>query len=164
MEVYFLRHGIAEDLSPTRKDADRALTEEGVKRMKKAALGMRRLELTFDAVVSSPLVRARQTAELAIAGLGHKGTLRFSDALTPEAEFGDLLNLLSEFPENARVLVVGHQPSMADFVSRLISPKGEARIEVKKGSLTRVDLDGDGGVPRGILQWAMPSRILRALS
>src|SRR5689334_2900287 len=96
MELYFLRHGIAADTGPEDSgDAGRPLTEEGIDKLKEAARGLRRLGVRPDVLLSSPLVRARQTAEIVRKAFGIES--RLVDALAPGCDITRLRDLLGEY-------------------------------------------------------------------
>ena len=163
MELYFLRHGIAADREEAQvaADAERPLTDEGIKKMTKAAEGMKKLGFSFDKIVSSPYVRARHTAEIAAEGIKFSGKIKFSESLTPESNFRLFSKLVNEFSENERVLFVGHQPTMGSFISELVTGANDFYFDMKKGSLCRVDLYPDINPIRGELKWLLTSKILR---
>lgn len=142
MELYFLRHAIAAGLDGAKfkSDSERPLTEEGIDKMEKAAKGMREAGFMFHRIVSSPYVRARQTAEIAAEALGFGGKIIYSDALIPEADFKSLSRLIASFGDAEEVLLVGHQPSIGRFVSQLIVGRPDASIDFKKGALCCVEL------------------------
>lgn len=162
MELYFLRHAIAAERGEVEvaHDSERPLTDDGIERMRKAAQGMKRLGLAFDRVVSSPYLRAKQTAEIVVETLGHKGKLRFHEALTPEASFKDFSRLAREFGAEERVLVVGHQPTLGTFIAELVCGQGNGAIEMKKGALCLVEFLP--GASHGVLKWLLPSKLLRS--
>jgi phosphohistidine phosphatase len=139
MELHFLRHAIAADPAKYRDDAERPLTSEGVQKMEKAAKGIA-AEFSFDRVVSSPYVRARQTAEIVMKAAGFEGKLQLSDAMTPDGDFKALARLAATFGDDESVLLVGHQPSISRFVSELVAGRPDASIDFKKGALCRVEL------------------------
>lgn len=169
MEIYFLRHGIAEELGleSGKKDADRALTPEGVKKTQKAAKGMLSMKLVFDAIVSSPYVRARETAELTAKTLGFSEKIQFSDALIPHAEVKEFIKLIKIYNKNEKILCVGHQPNLGRIVSALLAKSEDLMIDFRKGGLCRVDLSPDlcSGDVKGCatLCWLLTSRQLRGL-
>jgi phosphohistidine phosphatase len=156
MELYFLRHGIAADVGPEGSgDAGRPLTIEGIKKMKEAARGLRRLGVRPDVLLSSPLVRARQTAEIVRHVLGLDS--RLVDALAPGCDIVRLRDLLGEYRSADRIMVVGHEPDFSDLIGALT---GGSRVQLKKGGLARVDLEMvDEGA--GTLVWLLPSLALR---
>ena len=162
MELYFLRHGIA--VEPTDwngSDSERPLTAEGIRKMKKAVEGMRESDLRFDRIISSPFERARHTAELVAKGLEHKEKVVFSELLVPQAEFKDFLKLLKTLPSGKKTLLVGHQPSIGDFISGLIAG-GEAILDVKKGGMALVQVALESSA--GELQWLTTSKQLRDMA
>jgi phosphohistidine phosphatase len=156
MELYFLRHGIAEDVGPEGQgDAGRRLTKAGAAKMRDAARGLRRLGLRIDTLLSSPLARAQQTAEIVARELGPE--LLLSDALAPGCDVARLFGLLGEHRAAERVMFVGHEPDFSSIVGDLT---GGSRIEIKKGGLARVDLEAlDAG--SGTLIWLLPPKALR---
>ena len=156
MELYFLRHGIAVDVGPEGSgDAGRPLTAEGIKKMKEEARGLRRLDVRPDVLLSSPLVRASQTAEIVRHALGLDS--RLVDALAPGCDVARLRDLLGEYRSAERIMVVGHEPDFSDLIGALT---GGSRIMLKKGGLARVDLETvrEGA---GMLVWLLPPLALR---
>lgn len=153
MEIYFLRHGVAEDMAPGGSDAARRLTDKGIAKLEAAREGLRRLKVAPDLLLTSPLVRARQTAEVVGRHLGLEPQV--ADVLAPGCDAARLRSLLAEHPGVGRVMVVGHEP---DF-SRMIAELTGGRVEMKKGGLARVDLEP--GERRGTLVWLAPPRGLR---
>ena len=157
MELYFLRHGIAADEGPPGAgDAGRPLTKDGTAKMKIAARGLRQLGLQLDALLSSPLVRAHETAQIVARELGPE--LRLTDALVPGCDVARIFDLLGEHRAAERVMFVGHEPDFSTIVGALT---GGSRIELKKGGLARVDIEvfEEGA---GTLVWLIPPRVLRA--
>jgi len=166
MELYFLRHGIAADRSHqgVGSDAERPLTEEGIEKLKKSLVGMKRLDVVPDRIVSSPYVRALQTARIVAEGLGFEAKIDVSEALVPEAELEDFWKILARAPAESRWLFVGHEPSISDFIGQLIASGKSARVDMKKGGLARVDGGPDGGRFLGTLEWLLTPRQLCSLT
>jgi phosphohistidine phosphatase len=157
MELYFLRHGVAADAGPAGTgDVGRPLTKEGVTKMKAESRGLRRLGIEPDALLSSPLARAHQTAEIVARELAVE--LQLADALAPGCTAERLLELLSQHRDAERVIVVGHEPDFSTMIGELT---GGSRVLLKKGGLGRVDLEAmqKGG---GTLVWLLPPLALRA--
>jgi phosphohistidine phosphatase len=158
MELYLLRHGIAADVGPKGSgDAGRTLTEEGIGKMQEEARGLRLLGLRPDVLLSSPLVRARQTAE--IVGRALNIEMQLADALAPGCDLARLRGLLGEHRGAERVMIVGHEPDFSELAGTLT---GGSRVLLKKGGLARVDaavLEQDSGV----LVWLLAPRILRGI-
>ena len=164
MELYFLRHGIAAEPGTVAvsHDSERPLTSEGVEKMEREVESMRCMGLLFDSVVSSPYLRAKETANLVAKGLKFKDKVRYSEALVPGAEFKSFFKLLKEFKPESRVLFVGHMPSLGEFVSHLVSGQGAVEVDFKKGGLCRVDMP-QNPVPGalGRLEWFLTPKQIR---
>ena len=156
MELYFLRHGIAEDAGPAGTgDAGRRLTKEGIAKMRAEARGLRRLGVSIDTLLSSPLVRAHETAEIVAKELGVE--LQLADALAPGCDAQRLFDLLGEHRAAERVMVVGHEP---DFSAMIGALTGGSRVQLKKGGLARVDMEVlEPGA--ATLVWLLPPKVLR---
>lgn len=158
MELYFLRHGIAEEVGPAGSgDAGRALTEKGAAKMHEIAIGLRRLGVKPDALISSPLARAQQTAEVVAKELGLE--LRISDMLAPGCDIQRLRTALWQHDGANGIMVVGHEPDFGALIGELT---GGSQVRMKKGGLCRVDLDSvDEGAGR--IVWLLAPRMLRKL-
>jgi phosphohistidine phosphatase len=157
MRVYFLRHGKAEDrLAWTGRDAERPLTVEGREALGREAKRLRALDLALDVVVTSPLARARETAEIVAAELGLGGRLVEDERLAPGFDVVRLEQVLSEYGPAGAVMVVGHEPDFSATVAELI---GGGDIVMKKGGLARVDVTAPvaGG---GELVWLLTPPLL----
>lgn len=142
MNIFILRHGIAAERGTPGfdNDADRPLLPKGGRRLRAAAAAMEKMELSFDLILSSPFVRARQTAEIIAKELKLKKRLQFTDALAPDGSFKNLVRQLNELrpaPEN--VLLVGHEPYLSRLISLLISGDEHAVVEMKKGGLCKLE-------------------------
>jgi phosphohistidine phosphatase SixA len=159
MRLLLLRHGVAQDAGPETgwSDEPRALTPDGRARMERAARGMAALGVRADAIVTSPLTRCRQTAEIVAAAIG--GAPRDDARLRPGADLDAVADLLLEHPDAGAVLLCGHQPDLSDLVGDLT---GGGRAEFRKGTLAVLDLEA--ARPRGgRLRALYPPSALRAL-
>lgn len=159
MELYVLRHGIAADLGQlgAQTDAERPLTDEGRRRMHLSCVGMARLGLQVDQVLSSPLVRTRQTAEIVTKALG--APLALAEELEPGCTIRGLQAALEPYLHLRRIMVVGHEPDCSILVGLLM---GGGQVEFKKGALARLDLLRiDPGA--GSLIWMLAPAVLRLL-
>jgi phosphohistidine phosphatase len=157
MKLYFLRHGAAEDVSPSGKDWDRRLTETGIEEMAGVARGLAELIGEVDVVLTSPLTRAHETAKIAAAALQvTRGPIQVSEKLA-SGSFGleELEDLVQEFSGSYRVLMVGHEPDFSGVVGRLTG----ARIEFKKAGLAFVETAYSGS-HGGVLRWLLTPRHL----
>ena len=161
-QLYLIRHGLAEargDAWPD--DTKRPLTDEGMSRMRKAARGLVRLGVSIDVVLSSPLVRARQTAELVVSGLSSRPTLVSIDSLAPEGTYAAITADLEKHARKNRIALVGHEPAIGELAARLLGSRHP--IEFKKGAVCRIDVDDLPPVGPGKLRWMLTPKILRAL-
>lgn len=167
MNLYLMRHGIAVAANDPGIDSDsaRPLTQKGTKRMRRAAQGLRRLGVSFDTVLTSPFVRARQTAEIVAESLGLEDRLEDLSELTPESSVDHLISGLIRFQDREHVLLVGHNPLLGDAASFLIAGKKEIRLEIelKKGGLCRIEIDGLPPRTPGTLHWFLTPKQLRQL-
>jgi phosphohistidine phosphatase len=158
MRCYFLRHGIAVDPeSWSGSDADRPLTREGRERMECEAKAIDKLGLKLECIVTSPLLRAKQTAELVAQRLGDAKIVedrRLADGFNLE-RLGDTLSSHSDVES---ILLVGHEPSMSATIGRAI---GNASVELKKAALAGIEF-GDRGAA-GTLFCLIPPKVLVAL-
>lgn len=158
MQLFLLRHGDARS-DPSISDEDRALTPEGIASIQRIAVILQRLALKFDAAYSSPLLRARQTAELVIASLAHRPTIRLTDHLKVGANFQNLFELLNAHPSDACLLLVGHEPHISQFISMLLVGNLDARIDIRKASLACVEVSTPVRPRAGTLKWLLTPEI-----
>lgn len=158
MQLFVIRHAIAEDAAPGQDDASRELTEEGEKKLRRVVKGLRRLDIDFDRILTSPWLRATQTAML-LRPLCEEPPLS-TDLLcaTPKAE---LLALIAELDETTAV--VGHEPWLGELVAWLAfgdTRHGEA-LALKKGGVTWLE---GSAVPGGMsVRAILPPSVLRKL-
>jgi len=162
MEIYILRHGIAVDRGTPgyKKDGDRPLTEDGVQKIRQVAEAMLAMELKFDLILSSPYVRAAETAKIVAGELDEEVT--FTNFLLPE---GNPLELIREINDNKpqSVLLVGHEPDLSRLMSLLISGDSEAAIELKKGGLSKLTAEKLMFGQCATLHWLLTPKQLRSL-
>jgi phosphohistidine phosphatase len=161
MELYLLRHGIADDYSPTGGDADRALTDEGKKKLRDVLAVARRSGLAPGLILSSPLLRAVETAEIAANELRHKDEVVRTRALMPEGEPEELWTEIRAYKNVEQLLLCGHQPSMGLVAGYLLGLRS-LPVDFKKGGLMRIDLDRFGPQPYGVLKWYLVPRLARS--
>ena len=156
-QLYFLRHGVADWPNwEHERDAERPLTDGGMEKMKAEARAMARLGLKLDALVSSPLTRAYQTAEAIAKRLDLEVTE--DPLLAPGFDVTRLRELLRRYPDAQALMLVGHEPDFSQTISELI---GGGRVVMKKGGLARVDLQATDP-PSGELVWLLAPKTLGA--
>ena len=144
MDLYILRHAIAVDPgSPAYEDdSQRPLTSRGSAKMKQIASGLRHMGVEFDLILSSPHMRARQTAEILAKSYGIPDKLVLTPALLPEAPASQIINEINEkYPQYKNVVLIGHQPYLNTLISMLISGDPTLNITLKKGGLCRLSSD-----------------------
>ena len=163
IELYLLRHGIAVDpITSGVPDEARPLTEKGIKRMRQIARGLRSLDLEVEAIITSPLVRARETAEIVAELLGSSVRVETSKVLATGSGPAAIERWLGSRSE-ARLMLVGHNPTLSDLVSLLVMGAGSSPIcELKKGGMAALErIAGSPGLYE--LNWLAPPRLLRRL-
>ncbi len=156
MKLYFLRHGRADRSVWMGMDFERPLTEDGKERMLREADFIAQLDLGLDAILTSPLVRAYQTAEIVAERLNMLDLLTVDERLEPGFGSSDLAEIMEGYPDADEIMLVGHEPDFSETISYLI---GGGNIVCKKGSLARVDLI-DAGPLAGELVWLIPPKAL----
>jgi len=144
MNLYLLRHGIAVEPGTAgyESDSERPLTAKGKDRLRAAARAMEELELSFDLILSSPFLRAKQTAEIIAKDLKLRKKLGFSDDLTPAGNPHLLIRRLNQIrPEPKNVLLVGHEPYLGKLIALLAAGHTSLEIDFKKGGLCKLESD-----------------------
>jgi phosphohistidine phosphatase len=161
MELYFLRHGKAVDAPgpDAPDDFSRPLTDKGIEEMEAEAKALQALGIEPDVILTSPLVRAKQTAEIVARRLGLKKRLIETDALAPGCELNRLAKLLDEHRSANSLLLVGHEPDFSTLVAELIGTKPSA-VELKKGGLALVELKPPVRRGGGVLHWLVAPKLL----
>ncbi len=148
MKLYFLRHAAALD---GEDDAVRPLSDTGKRQSRKIGRFLRRGKIVFDHAYSSPLLRARQTAEIVLGITNENQRLepQFAGALLNSTSRTDFAEWLKSFPDSAEVLLVGHEPSIGDHVRRLLGLVGASSLDMKKGTCAAIQTtDCNSGVLR----------------
>jgi phosphohistidine phosphatase len=161
MIVYFLRHANAgKPLADPKKDEKRALDKEGIEQCGIVGRALAALDVQVDVMISSPLKRAAQTASLVGNELSYEGKLQLEDALRSEATFADFRRLIEKYSRQEAIMVVGHNPSLSEFLGRSISETGcEAGTDLKKGAVAKVEM----GRNSALLHWCVTPKVLRSL-
>ena len=162
MKLIFMRHGIAieRETPGCPPEYDRYITSEGREELEKEIRGICALKIKFDRVLSSPLVRAWQTAEIVVRS--QKKALRIDrcDALAPGKDFAELTRILRVIPDDSTVLLTGHEPDISHTVCLICYGRILDRFSLKKGAMACVEVGGWEPVPIGALRWLLPPRLL----
>jgi phosphohistidine phosphatase len=146
-------------------DADRPLTPKGRRQLRQIAAAMQSLDLRFNLILSSPYLRARQTAEIVAQSLKLKKCLAFSDELTPDGDPKTLIRQLHELePAQKNVLLVGHEPHLSRLVALLISGEPATTIDLKKGGLCRLEMDSLRPGRCATLTWLLTPKQMKLMA
>jgi len=166
MRLYIVRHAIASPHgTPGVQEDDRALTDEGVQKMREAAAGLRALDYIPEMVLSSPLLRARQTAELLLEVFGKGIELKITHSLTPSGSRQELYRELAIYDKKVKaVMLVGHQPSLGEIAGEIAWGSADHYVEFKKGGVCAIDLDSVRGIPKGKMVSLLTPSILRKVA
>jgi phosphohistidine phosphatase len=161
-ELYLIRHGVAEERGDDwPDDTKRPLTDEGKSGLKRAARGLVRLGVVFDTMLTSPLVRARQTADIIANEYNDRPPVVTVDSLSPNASFQSVLTDLEKHSRKSRIALVGHEPDLGELAARLAGFRRP--LEFKKGAICRIDVKSLPPAGPGALRWFFTPKILRAI-
>jgi phosphohistidine phosphatase len=158
MEIYLLRHGIAEDRAASGRDADRELTEEGRVKLHRVLKRAAAAGVEPSLIISSPYKRAVETAEIAASELKYKGEILRKGALTPDSSPPSVWSEIREHRDEPSILLAGHEPLFSATVAWLLGST-HAMVEFKKAALVRIDIHSLGAQPQGILQWMLTPKL-----
>jgi phosphohistidine phosphatase len=158
MEVYLLRHGIAEDRASSGHDADRRLTDDGRKKLCRVLERARKASVTPTLILSSPLKRAFETAEIAARELGYSTDIGVTNALTPDSSPQRVWTEIRAHRDEAAILLAGHEPLFSATVAWMLG-SSRSMVDFKKAALLRIDLPSLGAEPRGILEWMITAKL-----
>jgi phosphohistidine phosphatase len=149
MDFYFFRHGVAVSKGEWEgDDSQRPLTEQGREEVAKMAGFLARLAPAIDAMVTSPYLRASETAEIAAQHLNLQDKVVRDERLQPGFDGDQLAKLLKEFPEAAALVIVGHEPDFTTTIRQLTG----GRVVLKKGGIAYVQT-ADSSLKKGVLGW-----------
>ncbi|MDR1990592.1 MAG: phosphohistidine phosphatase SixA [Acidobacteriaceae bacterium] len=160
-ELYLIRHAIAETRGDQWPDeTKRPLTDEGKASMRQAAHGLVCLGVTFDIVLASPYVRARQTAEIVANACADRPAIVTVDSLTPDGTVQGVLRDLAAHTAATRMALVGHAPFIGELAAQLTGLRRP--LEFKKGAVCRIDITTISPAGLGVLRWFISPKLLRA--
>jgi len=166
MKLYLVRHGIAQERigGAILNDSQRPLTDEGRDETRVVAHALKRLGVRADLVVASPLVRARQTAEIINEVLGGKEELKVTDSLAPGGNSSGLYKFLRQFNMVEEIFCVGHEPDIGRLVGTLLWAGPELDIPFKKAGVCRVDVAALPPTIPGTLKWFITPKIANSIA
>jgi phosphohistidine phosphatase len=154
MQIYLLRHGIAEDARSGQPDAERALTAEGKEKLRRVLRRAGAAGVRPASILSSPLRRALETAAVAAAVLECTGKVVESRALLPESSPNDLWEEIRRRSEEPAILLASHEPLMSAMAAFLLASPA-LQVEMKKAALVRIDCERLAREPKGVLKWML---------
>jgi phosphohistidine phosphatase len=167
MELFLLRHGLAVERGTHgfKDDFSRPLTPKGRRQLRKIAARMKKIEGDFDLILSSPLVRAKQTAEIVADGLKLKKRLKFSNALAPGGVASILIRQLQrEKPAPEKILLVGHEPDLSRLVSLFTTGGPNLEVDFKKSGLCKLETGKLLAGKCATLAWLLTPRQMKAMA
>lgn len=159
MQVYLLRHGIAEESRAGLRDADRALVPEGRKKLKEVLRLARSADTAISLILTSPYRRARETAELVSELLSSEAEMLETAALTPDNHPRNVWQEICSHKSVDSVLLSGHEPLMSSTAAYLLNCSS-LQIDFKKGALMRIDIESFGPQPHGVLRWMVTPKLV----
>jgi len=165
MNLYIIRHGIAEELGVhgNQNDSQRELTEKGRAKMIDIAEGLRAFDVELDLILSSPYLRTKETAEIVAKTFKMKDKLVYSENLTPAGDLGNLIDEINEKYPVENLAVVGHEPSLSSLVSLLLSGQPSLNITMKKGGICCLSMEQNLSKGGAVLEWLLTPHQLISL-
>jgi phosphohistidine phosphatase len=166
LELYIIRHGLAgTSLDDEAMDQERPLTKKGKAKMKEIAKGLKEMKIGFDIVLTSPLLRAKESAEILNAYCGNSKKVSITDLLSPEASYNNLIKFLNKLKGSEKVAIVGHEPFLSGFASFCLSKNKSSLMNLKKGGVLMLEIDKVIKPGRCVLSWLMePKHIIHEKS
>src|SRR5262249_36725042 len=161
MIIYFVRHASAgQHLTNPKKDEKRPLDSDGIEQCGIVGRALTALNVQPDVIISSPLKRATQTAALIGNELGYEGKLLLDPAMPPDSSYSDFRRLLEKYARYEAIMVVGHNPSITEFLAKMIVKSGsEALIDFKKGAVARTETNRRAAT----LNWFLTPKMARSI-
>lgn len=152
MQIYLLRHAMAENGRAGTPDSDRRLTAEGRGQLTQVLKLAGDAGASPDLVLASPYQRAMETARMAAAAFGYSREIQVENALTPDRDPETVWTAIRMHPDARRLLVVSHEPLISATLGYLVGCL-DLRVEFGTATIARVDVNGFGPAPRGVLRW-----------
>jgi phosphohistidine phosphatase len=164
MDLYLVRHAIAEDRDPMRwpDDGDRPLSAKGVERFEREARGLATLVPTVDISLASPYVRAWHTAEILADEAKWPAPVR-ADALRSERTAEESFAAIEAARGAESIAAVGHEPNLSELASLCVLGTVDLPVEVKKGAVIALTFEDEIAPGGGYLRWLLPPKALRSL-
>jgi len=162
MNLYIIRHAIAIDEGTPEydNDSERPLSDKGKKKMRQIAKGLRALGVDFDLILSSPYLRAKETAEILAEVSRTKADVAFSENLIPMGDPDLLISEMNEKYSANSIALIGHEPHLSSLISLLVSDNASLDITLKKGGVCRLSADDLHHTRKATLEWLITPGIL----
>ena len=157
MNIYLIRHGDSEGISKGLKDSERKLTPDGELKIRNASLFWKNIIPEFEYIISSPYLRALQTAKIIATVYNFKKEIFIDKRLGCGSETESLIEIFNSF-QSGEIALVGHQPDLSNHLSRLISGSG-ASVEFKKGAIAKISFNNKVREGKGVLEFLVPPGI-----
>jgi phosphohistidine phosphatase len=158
MEIYILRHGVAEDGQPGQPDSERPLTPDGRKKLRNVLRTAASAGVAPSLILTSPYKRALQTAQLAAEILDYKGELLRTKALEPASAPKAVWDEIRVHKDEAQILLSGHEPLFSRLTAYLLGSPS-LQVDFKKGAIACVEVERFGAEPHGVLRWMLTSKL-----
>jgi len=163
MDLFLVRHAIAvEQDAEEYPNDDRPLTDAGVRKMTEAARGIARMIPDLDVIFTSPLIRAKHTAEIVARAFGCEKRMEVTGLLAPGGWANSVIAHLAARQDEDRVMLVGHEPDMGLLAGALVGAEHSV-AEFKKGSVCCIRVDGVPGETRGVIRWHLSAKWLKRM-
>ncbi len=161
MEIYLVRHGAA---YTKEEDPERHLNNDGVNQCHLTGRALKKLDITFDLIVSSPKVRARQTAEIIAEEVGYSNNdIKVTEKLEPTAAPKDTLSYLNDFTDTKRIMLAGHLPLLGHLASELLSNTSQISLHFEPGAVCQINI-GQPHSHTGDFRWFLAPEHLRIMA
>ena len=158
MQIYILRHGIAEDRRPGSDDAGRSLTPQGKRKLDAILRAAKEADVCPGVILTSSYKRALETAVMAAGALGHEGEVIRSKALEPGGVPESVWDAIRLHKQTQELMITGHEPLLSGVIAYLLGTPS-VQIDLKKGAMACVEVDHPGPRPRGILRWLITPKL-----
>ncbi len=158
MEVYLLRHAVAEEPQIGQPDAERALTPDGRKKLRNVLRAAASAGVAPSLVLTSPYKRALQTAQMAVEMLDYKGELLRTKALEPGSTPKSVWDEIRDHKDESRILLVGHEPLFGRLMAFLLGAPN-LQVDFKKGAIACIEIERFPAEPHGVLRWILTSKL-----
>jgi phosphohistidine phosphatase len=159
MKLYLVRHAIAEDSAGYEDDSLRPLTEKGRERMKRIAAALMEIGVQPDLIVSSPYLRASQTASILAKALKYREEILYSDSLVPMGKTDDMIGEINDKYSVDELMLVGHEPGLSTLASVLLAGDPDIPINFKKGGVCCLSVNDLHDDRKAVLEWLVTPKI-----